>query len=129
MQDAINRGGTRGVLRGLLLAYLSIFPVGLCFGDQALCVLLRGLARLGRAVGWMGSKVWGAAWGEPEQRTLAALARLLLALTFVIWLPLAGWTYYDDELRSWPCGARTPGAEIWARAEPTQEADIVIAPP
>lgn len=129
MQSALNEGGFWQIAAHLLLAYVSIFPVGLCFCGQALCVLLRGLTRLGRAIGWMLGTVWECAWGEPEQRAMTVLARLLLALAFVVWLPLASWAYYDGELRSWPCGARTPGAEIWARAEPTQEADIVIAPP
>jgi hypothetical protein len=129
MQRAVDEGGAGRVLLSLLLAYLSIFPVGLGFIGQALCVLLRGLVRLGRALGWMLGTVWICAWGKPDHGALIVLARVLLALTFIVWLPLSSWSYYDGELRSWPCRARTPGAEIWARAEPTHEAEIIIAPP
>jgi hypothetical protein len=129
MQTAVLRGGAGPLLAGLLLAYLSIFPVALGTLGEALCVLLRMLLRLARAVGWALGTVWAYAWGRPERRVLTALARLLLALALVVWLPLAVWGYYDRELRSWPCRSRVAGTTLWAFAEPTQQAAITLVRP
>lgn len=129
MQKAVDEGGAGRVLLGLLLAYLSIFPVGLSFIGQALCVLLRGFTRLVRAINWMLGTVWNCAWGKPQHRVLTVLARTLLVLAFVMWLPLASWSYYDRELRSWPCRARTEGAIIWAFAKPSQDAEVIQVKP
>jgi hypothetical protein len=118
MQRAIDEGGAGRLLLGLLLAYLSIFPAGLGFTGQALCVLLRGLVRLGLAVGWLLGTVWGCAWGKPKQRSLTVLARVLLALAFVVWLPLASWGYYDGELRWWPCESYWVGGSLYSFQTP-----------
>lgn len=95
MQRTVGEGGAGRILLGLLLAYLSIFPVGLSFVGQALCVLLRVFVRLTRAISWTLSTVWKCAWSKPDHPVLTGLARLLLALVFVVWLPIATWSYYN----------------------------------
>lgn len=128
-QRAIDEGGAGQIVVGLLLAYLSIFPVGLCVLGQALCVLLRGLVRLGRAVGWMLGTVWDCAWGKPEHGVLTMLARTLLALALGMWLPLASWAYYDGELRSWPCESYMIGISLYAFPTPgIQQQPVTVQP-
>lgn len=129
MQRARDEGGAGQLLLGLLLAYLSIFPAGLGFTGQALCVPLRGLARLGRAVGWMLGTVWGCAWGKPKQRFLTVLARVLLALAFVVWLPLASWGYNDGELHSWPCRSHWIGGSLYSFPTPDPHQQPVMIEP
>lgn|GEM_PF-5740895 len=129
MQRAVDEGGAGHILIGLLLAYLSIFPVSLGFLGQALCVLLRGIVRLGRAVGWILGTVWRCAWDEPKQRALVVLGRTLLVLTFAVWLPLASWGYYDGELRSWPCESYFVSAELYAFPTPdSRQQPITLQP-
>lgn len=129
MQRAVDEGGAGRLLPGLLLAYLSVFPVGISFIGQAFCVLLRGLVRLGRAVGWMLGTVWSCAWGKPQHRVLTVLARSLLTLAAVVWLPLASWDYYDGELRYWPCESSMIGISLYAFQTPdTQQQPITLQP-
>lgn len=123
MQEATRTGSMGSILAGGLAAFASILPLGLAFVGQCLCVLLRLTLRLARAVGWALGTAWDCAWNVPGSPVLQTLARLLLALTLLVWLPLASWNFYDGELRSWPCRLPRPDAAIYGYVEPSLDAD------